>query len=192
MAALNLSFDDIRIIFCVQGYSLDFQFIPREIGFWCNGFSGSIPFNCNIKKNQLDIRNQNIIHVLENEIHGIKLKKFSENGLSLSESKAVLKTLYQIGGNTKAKYIGICRDENINGLLFKSGLGKYVVELDFLNIFKKPGEICPSNQDLKLAMKNDPNKYQICEMHEKLWNEEQPLCAKVKAEFVADYFKNQE
>ena len=111
MASSNVEFSDIKIILCVQGYSLDYQFILREIGFWTNNFSGSIPFNCKINKNQLDIKNQKTIFALEEDIHGIKTKKPVENGLSLSETKTVLKTLYNLSNNTNSKYIGICREK---------------------------------------------------------------------------------
>ena len=56
MATSRIDFEDIRIIFCVQGYSLDYKFVLREIGFWTRGLSGSVPFNCKINKNQLDVQ----------------------------------------------------------------------------------------------------------------------------------------
>ena len=154
MASLNINFEDIRIILCVQGYSLDNKFVQREIGFWCNGISGSIPFNCRINNNQLDIRNQKIIHALEEEVHGIKLKTSIEHGLSNSECRAVLRTLYHMN-NSLAKYIGICRDENINGLLYSAGLGSFVIDLDNLVSVNNQTIICPSNKDLQNLMKND-------------------------------------
>ncbi len=187
MASSSVEFSDVKIILCVQGYSLDYQFILREIGFWTNNFSGSIPFNCKINKNQLDIKNQKTIFALEEDIHGIKTKKPIENGLALSEIKSVLKTLYNLSNNSNSKYIGICRDENINGLLHQAGLGKYVIEMDNLNIFRDSINKCPSNADLKIILKNQPNRYHICGLHDLLRDGSLPLCAKVKAEFIADY-----
>lgn len=190
MASLNISFEDLRIILCVQGYSLDYQFIVREIGFWYNGLSGSIPFNVKINRNLLDINSQKIIYALEEEVHGIRLKKSIEHGLAASEVKAVLRTLYHMAGSTNAKYIGICRDENINGLLYKAGLGNYVVDIDSISLFRNTVEKTPSNKDLKLFMENNKNKYSVCRIHDVLRNGEIPLCAKVKAQFIADYCIN--
>ena len=188
MASLNINFSDIRIILCVQGYNLDYQFIPREIGFWSPYFSGSIPFNCKINLTNLDVKSLKNINVLEDLVHGIKVKKNFECGLAISETKAVLRSLYHMtswtnGGNR----IGICRDVNVNGLLHKAGLGGYVVELDDLSIFRNTEDGVPSNKDLQLFMKTIPTKYTICNMHENLKCDDYPLCAKVKAEYLADF-----
>ena len=191
MATENVSFDDIRIIFCVQGYSLDYQFVLREIGFWTPNFSGSVPFNCKINTNNLDLQSIKIINALEDTVHGIKVKKSIDCGLSLSETKAVLRSLYHMNSwNCKAERIGICRDPNINGLLYKAGLGKFVIDLDDLSIFKNTDDKAPSNKDLHNFMKKNPQKYTICSLHDRLKFDEQPICAKVKAEFIADYCMN--
>jgi hypothetical protein len=192
MASLHLDFNDIRLIICVQGYSLVNQFVVREIGFWTRGFSGSVPFNCKINKNQLDVKTQKTIFALEEEIHGIKLKKHVENGLTLSDTKTVLRTLYHMADNGGGKYIGICRDENVSGLLYKAGLGSYVFEMDFLTCFHNSMDHCPSNKDLQAILKNDPNKYVICSIHDRLRNNEFPICGKVKAEYIAEYCKEYE
>ena len=86
-----------------------------------------------------------------------------------------------------ADKIGICRDVNINGLLHKAGLGKYVVDLDDLEMFKNTSNKVPSNKDLQVFMKSYPQKYTICGIHDRLKSEDIPICAKVKAEFLADY-----
>ncbi len=158
MASSSVSFEDLRIILCVQGYNLDYQFIVREIGFWCNGLSGSIPFNCKVNRNQLDVKNQKTLYALEELIHGINLKYSVKLGLAQSETRAVLRTLYNMGDNgakagSKAKYIGICRDENINGLLYKAGLGANVIDIDNLEMFQHSSIKCPSNKDLQVVMK---------------------------------------
>jgi hypothetical protein len=189
MASLHLDFNDIRIIICVQGYPLVNQFVVREIGFWTRGLSGSVPFNCKINKNQLDVKTQKTIFALEEEIHGIKLKKQVENGLASSDTKSVLRTLYHMADNGFGKYIGICRDENVRGLLYKAGLGSFVMEMDNLICFQNAMDHCPSNKDLQVVIKNDPNKYVMCSLHDRLRNNEFPICAKVKAEYIGEYCK---
>jgi len=191
MASFNFNFSDIRIIFCVQGYSLPYEFVLREIGFWTPFTSGSIPFNCKINLSNLDVQSLKTINVLEENIHGIKVKKNADCGLAISDAKAVLRTLYHMTSwKSNSNRIGICRDPNINGLLHKAGLGIYVVELDDLQIFKNTEDKVPSNKDLQLFMKNNPKNYTICPMHEALKCTEYPICAKVKAEFIADFCKN--
>src|SRR5437868_10507504 len=112
MSSVNFSFSDIRIILSVQGYPLDYQYIVREIGFWYEGKSGSIPFNCKVNTKQLDTGNHKVITKAEEEINGIRLKKTVDIGLTQSDVKAVLKTLYNINNDSSAKYIGICGDDN--------------------------------------------------------------------------------
>ena len=191
MASENVNFGDIKIIFCVQGYMLEYEFILREIGFWTHGYSGSIPFNCKINLNQLDVQSIETINVLEDQIHGIKLKKNIDCALGLSDSRAVLRSLYHMNSwKCKANRIGICRDPNINGLLHKAGLGKFVIDLDELAMFKNSSDKVPSNKDLQEFMKINSQKYTICDIHERLKNGEMPLCAKVKAEYLADFCFN--
>lgn len=190
MAGVKLDFSDIKLIICVQGYALDYQYIVREVGFWCNGLSGSIPFNIKLNRNQLDVKNQQLISYYEEEVNGIKMKQHFENGLALSETKAVLRSLYHMNTDSNAKYIGICGDEYIVGLLYKAGLGNVVHDLDKLNDVTYFKRTVPTNEDLQQFMKRYPDKYKICKIHERLRNNQIPICAKVKAQYLADFFQS--
>src|SRR5260370_18617505 len=189
MANYIVRFDEIRVVLCVQGYMLDYQFILREIGFWSREACGSIPFNCKINRNQLDTRNHKSVYFAENELNGIKLKTSVEFGLTNCEVMSVLRTLYHMteSNNVQAKYIGIIRDENINGLLFKAGLGNLVVDLDNLDIFRNTMYKCPSNKDYWVMMKSDPFRYRICKLHDMLSIDSSPICAAVKAKYIAEF-----
>ena len=190
MASPYVDFSDIRIILCAQGYPLDYQYIVREIGFWFNGHSGSIPFNCKINRNQLDIRNQKIIFESEEKVNGIRLKNSSNTGLALSETRAVLRTLYHLNESSTAKYIGITEDDNITGILFKAGLGSYVKNLNQLKIFEKNFKI-PSNDVIRSQIELESNEFKVCKLHDMyLTNNVKPFCAKIKAEFLAQYCMN--
>ena len=94
-----------------------------------------------------------------------------------------------MANNSNEKNIGICRDLNINGLLHKAGLGRFVVNLDNLNLFKANNSACPSNEDLQALMKADPTRYYVCDLHEKLLIDKNPICAKIKAQYLAEYCK---
>src|SRR6266481_5810957 len=188
MSSVNFNFSDIRIILSVQGYPIDYQYVVREIGYWINGQSGSIPFNCKINVNQLDIKNHSIINKSVEEINGIRLKKSTEGGLSLSDTKAVLKTLYHLNNSHKAKFIGICGDDHINGLLHKAGLGCFVKDLNYLDVFKQNNVTLPTNEIIRTSLRQNFDKYKVCPLHDYfLKNNDFPLCAKVKAEFIANY-----
>ena len=187
MSFQKVDFSDIRIVLSVQGYSLDYQYIVREIGFWFNGHSGSIPFNCKINRNQLDIANQTIITKSEEQMNGIRLKKSITAGLALSETRAVLRALYHLNSSSKGKFIGISSDDNITGLLFKSGLGPFVKNLKHLSIFENNQKL-PTNEEIISALNQYPNKFKICNLHDNFTII--PMCAKVKAEFLAMYCMN--
>jgi len=187
MATENITFNDIRIVICSQGYQLDCEYLFREIGFCCNGLSSSIPFNCRINKSTIDLKNQLIIKYCENEIHGIPIVSKYENSLTMSEIKPVLKTLYNLSEN--GKYIGINSDENLKGMLYKCGLGSVTVDLDTLQEFKKTNNKCPRDDDLQFIMKQDVNRFNICNLHNRLQSQNFPICVKVKAEFLYEYCK---
>lgn len=188
MASSSIDFSDIKIIICVQGYCLDYQFVVRELGYWCNGQSSSIPFNVKLNKNHLDLKNQRIVLNCEEEINGIKLKRNFENALAASDIKPVLKTLYHLNSNNNAKYIAIIRDEGLDGLLYKSGLGNYVIHLDNVNIIRNSS--LPNNETIRQYLKKNSENYTVCSIHDRLRINEFPFCAKVKAEFLADYCRN--
>jgi hypothetical protein len=192
MALLNsssLTFKDIRLILCVQGYTIEENFIPREIGFWNKNSSGVIPISCRIKYKNLDSKDKTTVKYLTTQLHGIDLKKQSEFSLMQNEVKSVIKTLYlSAAQDNEGKYIGICRDLNILSLCHSAGFQHLTVNLEYMNhsfISKKP----PTNEDLKSILMNKYHPYSICNLHNKLENGQIPICAGVKAKFLADYLK---
>jgi hypothetical protein len=190
MAMPSVDFSDIRIIVCSQGYHLDYQYIPREIGFYFNGQSGSVPFNVKLNKNHLDVKNLQTVLYAEEEIHGIKLKRNYDNALAVSDLKSVIRTLFHLNSASNAKYIAIARDENLEGLFYKSGLGNYLTYLDNINVLRNTNTVLPSNEAIKQYLKKNPDNYNICGLHEKLRQGDMPLCSKVKAEFLANFCKS--
>ena len=189
MAFFIPKFEDIRIIISVQGYQLNNRYIIREIGFWSPNLRGVIPFNCKLNLSQADSFGSKNIQIAENEIHGIKLRKIVENGLPSSEAYAVIKTLYHLTkrNDYDAVYIGILKDENISSVIFNSGLGKYVFEIETLELLRFSNPNFPAFTDFKYIIGSELKKYKACKIHEKLRNNEQPLCAKNKAEIVANH-----
>jgi hypothetical protein len=183
MAAFNAKLEDIRLIVSIQGYSLKSQYIVRELGFWSRKMCGNVKFNCKINMKLLDSASANDIYIIENEYHGIRAKRTLENALPSSECSAVLRTLYHITArddNYAADYIGILKDENTSFLLFKAGLGKFVFDLNQLDIVKKNHTLLYTSDDMKKIIENDPINYAPCELHESLRNNKTPICTKNK------------
>lgn len=188
MSSLCVDFSDIKLIICVQGYPLTTNYVIREIGFWSKDISGSIPFNVKINKDKLDIKSQQIISNAEETIHGMKMKKSFDFGIAGSEFKAVLKTLFNmVNDNLKGGFIGVQPGDRIIGYLHASGLGNYVTDLDYLNVIQKANLKCPDDEMIRNVIKQHPEKFKVCSLHESLNINEPPLCAKVKAEIIANY-----
>lgn len=191
MAFFNARFEDFRLILSIQGYQLNNQFIVREVGYWSPNLSGIIQFNCKISASRLDTFSAKNIHITENECHGIKVKKVVENGMASSDISSVIKCLYQI---TKIEgsigdYIGIIREENVAPIIYKAGLGKHAVELDDLEILLKNNTTLPTFGDIKYMVGSDRQKYKPCSLHEILRTQEIPVCAKAKAEIIANHLQ---
>ena len=191
MALMRFDFKHIRTIICMQGYPLDYQFYIREIGFWSRNISGSIPLNVKISNHGLDPRNQQTIFYFEEEVHGIKFRKTFENGLPFSEMKTILKCIYLMTNcdELDSNFIGICKDEKISGILAKANLGKYVVELDNLEVFKRNSVQFPSDDVIKYQLATNPSDYPICQLHGPIKNNETPFCSRSKAKFLAGFCK---
>ena len=187
----NISFDEIRLILSIQGYQLNHQFIIREIGFWSHRIMGVIPFNCKLNLTNVDSFSRKNIYMAETEIHGITLNNRIDNALPASEASSVIKTLYHLTNrdDSTAEYIGILKDENISALVYKSGLGKYLVELDNLELVSKCNAVLPTLHDFKFIIGTEFTKYRPCPIHNKLRGKAAPLCSRVKVEIVANYFQ---
>lgn len=191
MATQTVDFNDIKLILCVQGYHLDYQYVVREIGFWSDGLSGSIPFNVKLNKSQLNAKNLATIEFCQTQFNGIGMKKSFDDALAASDYKPVLRTLFHMvpGKSSSSKYIAILRDEPLDGLLFRSGLNNYVTYLENVNVIKNNNSSIPSNEYFRQYLKKNFDAYQICPLHDRLTINELPLCAKAKAEFLADFCK---
>lgn len=191
MSQFKPRFEDIRVIFSVQGYQLNNQFVVREVGYWSPKMSGVIQFNTKISASRLDTFSVKNIHISENEIHGIRLKKFIDNGMASSEVGSVLRCLYQMVKmeGSVADYIGIIREENISSILYKAGLGKYVIELEDLIAIAKSNATLPSFNDIKYVIGTEMNKYKPCSLHDSLRTSETPVCSRAKAEIIANHIQ---
>ena len=173
----------------MQGYPLDYQFYIREVGFWSRDVCGSVPLNCKINNNELDLSNQQTIFYFEEEIHGIKLKKNFETGLPSSDLKTILKCIYHLTKSEvyDSSYIAICKEDKISGLLSKANLGKFVIEIDNLDLFKRNGVIFPTNDNIREQLNIYTKDFPICQYHELLKNNTIPLCSKAKAKYIANF-----
>jgi hypothetical protein len=195
MAMLNaseLNFEDIRVIFCVQGYSINNNYVVREIGFWSRGNSGVIPFTSRNKFNKLSNEDKMTVNYLVKAHHGIPLNKQINYGLMNHEAVAAIKTLYHTfsndDGGRKRNYIGICDDLNIFHLLNIAGLGHLVINLK--KLYHKPEATIPSNDNILKIEEFGYCCLRPCELHNPLSNEKIPFCARTKAIILANWCKS--
>ena len=173
----------------MQGYPLDYHYHIREIGFWSRKLCGSIPLNCKINQKELDFNGQQTIYYFEQEVHGIKLKKNIDEALPSSDIKTVLKCIYLLTNSDEydSTYIAVCKDEKISGILSKANLGKYVIEIDSLDLLKRNGIQFPSNEIIRKELISNLKDYPICGVHGNLKNNIPPMCSRAKANFIADF-----
>jgi hypothetical protein len=191
MALVNpssLTFEDIRLILCVHGYTLENKFICREIGYWSRNGSGVIPFSCRVNPNRLNSKDRTTLRYLTKNFHGIDIRKQLEIGLLQNEIRSVIRTLYLMSDDdNNRKYIGICRDINVFTLCCSSGFQYLTINLENMNNISSESRV-PTNDDLLNLMENKYNPYKICKIHNNLDNGKPVLCAGTKAKFLADYF----
>jgi hypothetical protein len=190
MALPLASVENVRVILCCQGYNLSYQYIVREIGFCFKDYYGTIPFNCKINKKNLDINNQSIINDVVDKVHGIHYKICAKDGLTMSEMNSVLRTLYNVFESDGSSGILIDDDdENLNGILHKAGLGNHVLHLRSFYEFRGMDLKFPTNEEIRTICKNNPTIYGRCNIHNRLNNDEIPICAGVKAKIMSENLK---
>jgi hypothetical protein len=189
MALINakaVSFNEIRVIICVNGYTVKNEFVVREIGFWSRNINSVIPFSSRITYNSLSSIDKTTINYLLNAHHGIGIKKQPNNGLLPSETCGVIKSIYHMCSDkfddSKRIYIGYADDLNALQLLHKAGLSHLAINV------KKLFEIePPSNAKITEMCHYGKGIYSPCSLHEDLMNQMPPLCAKVKSLILAEW-----
>lgn len=183
MSYFKSNFEDIRMLISIQGYNLNNQYVIREIGVWSRKFSGHIPFNCKINMKLLDNLSIRNIQMAESLVHGIRLKKQIEHGIPSSEATTTLKVLYNLTkrDDYDSDYIGVLKSENVSWILCKADLGRYMIEIEDLDILNTPEKI-----NLDILIKNEKKNHLFCDLHQMLRNNETPLCSHVKVNILAN------
>jgi hypothetical protein len=194
MASLNakaISFDKIRLIVCVNGFTIENEFLVKEIGFWSRKQTGIIPFSTKKPFKNLNAFDLLTVNYLYKAHHGINLKSQSKLGMMSYEASAALKCLYNVChqefDTDDRKYIGYSNDHNVLALLYRAGLAEYSVNIQ--NIYD---EQPPSNFDI-VAMKNyGYGFYAPCFMHDALESSRPAICAKIKSIILAEWCNEKE
>jgi hypothetical protein len=90
--ANKVNFENIKIIFCVQGYSINSKNV-REIGFWSRKNSGVIPFTLRTKFYKLSNEDKMSVNYLVKVHHRIPLNKQVNYELMNQEAVSTIKIL---------------------------------------------------------------------------------------------------
>jgi hypothetical protein len=172
MASLNakaISFDNLKLIICLNGYTVNEEFIVMEIGFWSRKLCGVIPFTSNKNYINLSSIDKMTVNYLYNVHHAINFNSKPENGMHQKDAVAAFKILYNICtddyGSNERKFIGYSNDPNTLSLLYKSGLSDVAVNIE--NIYdQKP----PSNNQIMTMSNYGKGCYKPCMLHQNLNN----------------------
>jgi hypothetical protein len=189
MASLNssgITFDKIKLIICVNGYTVNDEFLFMEIGFWSRKLTGVIPFTSGKCYSNLSSVDRMTINYLYNVHHGINFKIQPFNAMNQKEAVASLKMLYNICTddyeNDQRKYIAYSNDPNTLTLLYKCGLSEFAVNIE--NMFNlKP----PSNSQIMKMSNYGKGSYKPCDIHDQRNNITKPHCANIKALILAEW-----
>lgn len=192
MSLLNckaVCFDDIRVIFCLNGFYIDEEFQVMEIGFWSRKITGSIPFFSNKNYSKLKSKEKISVNFLTNSHHGIEFNNKFDKGFSQADVVSCIKYIYHVcSDDVKSRYyIGYINDRFLLNFVGKSGLGYMLVNID--QMYNAPA---PSNEEMLGSENYGKDDYKPCNLHKKLENNLEPHCVKVKAEFLADFCKKME
>ncbi len=90
VASLNLSgitFDKIKLVICVNGYTVNDEFLFMEKGFWSRKLTGVIPFTPGKCYNNLSSVDRMTVNYLYNVHHGINFKIQPFNAMNLKKAE---------------------------------------------------------------------------------------------------------
>jgi len=188
----TITFDNnIRLVLCAEGFFINNDFIPREIGFWTTNNSGSIPIRCRINPKKLSNSDKDYNDNLIRYHHGIKFTNQVCNSLVRSEIKGILLTLYNMcksDDDPERIYIGVIGNISITSLLCYCGLGHLIVDLSKLEPYNK---IIEEYKDFDLYYEKMlnlfPDEYKTCKLHSDLTTALHPLCAGAFAKVIGNF-----
>ena len=114
--------------------------------------------------------------------HGIRLRKIQSNALPSSDATVVMKYLHHLTkrDDYDADYIGICKEEINAPIILKAGLGKFILKIDYLDIFQKISTKLFTLPKIKYMVTTDPIKYKPCSLHENSRNNSLAVREKAK------------
>jgi hypothetical protein len=178
----NIKFNQIRLIVGCEGFEINNEFIPKEIGFATENNFGVIKFRFENQK-LLSYLNRKKNLYLINEHHGIHLNKNENFWPNYSHATSIIQSLYQTTEsrqNPEKIYIAYNNDIHIRTLIHKAGLDLYCININ--DLFCTP---LPSLTSQKFKKSYNAGIYKICDLHEfNLKNNFQ--CARSKVKLLFD------
>ena len=189
MALINASkvdFDDLRLIVCINGFTLDESYQIVELGFWSRKISGVIPFKSTKVWSKLNHMDKLTVNYLTNEYHGIELSKLkNQDALHQSDIFGAIRSIYHLcdDGVENRKLIGYLGNSWILDTFGKIGIGNYLVKLQEMFPNCEKFSIDNIRKDESYGTKD----FAICGMHGDLNSGLMPNCARAISNYLADY-----
>lgn len=193
MALINSSqvdFNDVRLIVCLNGFTINETFQIVELGFWSRKFSGVIPFKSTKSWSKLNHLDKLSVNYLTSEYHGIGLDQLkNQNALHQSDIFGALRAIYHLtdDGVKDRKLIGYLGNQCLLDILGKMGIGGYLV-----NIKEMCSPTSISIDQIRSSQDYGWDDFEICNLHNNYVGNDFkfPVCAKSISCYLANYFMN--
>ena len=188
MALINgseVDFDDVRVVICLNGFSIENQFQIAELGFWSRNIKGVLPFKSTKAWTKLNHIDKITANYLTKEYHGIELSKMKDQeALNQNDIYGAIRAIYHLcdDGNENRKLIGYMGNQVLLDVLGKMGIGNYLVKIQ---------DIVPSvsfsMENIRKDEKYGRREFSICNLHNDLDSGLTPNCARAIANYLAAF-----
>ena len=191
MALMNSSqvnFDDLRLIVCLNGFTINDQFQIVEFGFWSRKLSGNIPFKSTKVWSKLNHLDRLSVNYLTSEYHGIGLEQLKyQDALHQTDIFGSIRSIYHLcdDGVENRKLIGYLGNECLLELLGKLGIGNYPVKINDMY----PASSIQIDEIRNNKLYGEIPDFEICKIHTQYNGNDfrYPVCARAIACFLAKF-----
>lgn len=187
MNSSQVDFDDVRMIVCLNGFTINETFQIVELGFWSRKISGVIPFKSTKSWSKLNHLDRLSVNYLTSEYHGIGMDQLKyQDALHQSDIFGALRAIYHMtdDGVKNRKLIGYLGNQCLLEILGKMGIGNYLVNIS---------ELCPTSSisidQIRSSEDYGWEDFEICNLHNNYVGNDFrfPVCAKAISCYLANF-----